>query len=207
MSPRLIALPLALAIAAAAASCGGGGGSDVADTAPPESTTSTTEASTSTTEATTTTAMNPPLRATPVQYVGLFNAQLPLTTAGATDLRLDEIADGVFGSTVDLGTTVMVFAESPAAPITAVTVVVDLGIRDNQTPVKLVAGAAIGLSDSPADVLQQFNTVVVPELSSITSLEQRFELGDLDVILTVEAPDTLRFTFVAPGGEIPAFLE
>lgn len=182
-----------------------------ADEAADESTTTTVDAETTTTRATTSTTTAAPveLDITATQYVGIFNAQLPMVADdGGVDLRLDPVTDGVYGGTVDLGTSLLVFADSPAARITSVAVIVDLDATGGQTPAKLVAGASFGLdNDDPAGVVEAFNAQVVPALTTVTERSQRFELGAVDLLMVVEGDSTLVFAYVAPGGALPAYLE
>ena len=183
----------------ALAACGGRSGDSA------EATTTTAEQTTSTTvEPTTTTVEAVRLDVTAVQYLGLFNSQLPLVAPEGIDLRLDDIAQGVFGGPVYLGTTVLVFADTPASSVTAIAVVVDLNIASG-TPAKLISASAIGLTQEPAAVVEAFLETVVPELSVVSQGRKVYPLGELDLILTVSG-QVLTFTYVRAGGDLPPFL-
>ncbi len=196
---------VAIAAALILAACGSGGD----EPATGRSTTTAGGATTTDTtiEVTATTAPAEPLDPTATQYLGLFNAQIPLLGLDGAGLQLDPVTDGVYGSTVDLGTTVLVFAESPTSKVTAVAVVVDLDITGGQTPTRLITGASLGLDDAAGDVVAAFDDQVLPSLGNITERRSEFNLGTLDLILTVTGDSVLTFTYVAPGGEIPAYLE
>lgn len=169
-------------------------------------TTTSTPQETSSSTSTTVDATPAPLDLTAVQYVGLFNVQLPLIVPDGIELELRRVAEGVYGNAVDLGTTVLVFAKTPTSRVTAVSVVVDLEITGGTTPTKLVAGASVGLNnDDPAGVVERFNERVIPELGSVSSGRTDYDLGPLDLILTADDP-AVTFTYVATGGDLPAFL-
>lgn len=188
------------------AACGGDSDAGRQSATSTTSTSQGTSSSTSTSTSTTSDGDAAPLDITAVQYVGLFNAQLPLSVPDGTDFELSPVAEGVYGSTVDLGTTVLVFAETPTSPVTAVSVVVDVEITGGTIPAKLVFGASFGLEkDDPSGVGEAFNSKVVPDLASITSARTDYDLGPLDLILTAE-DQSVTFTYVATGGELPAFL-
>jgi hypothetical protein len=146
-----------------------------------------------------------PLAVSAAKYVELFNAQLPRVAAESLDLQLDPVADGVYGGLINLVSQVLVFADSPTDQVRAVSVLIDTEASSGQLPTRLIGTAGSFLGDDPAGTLEAFNEDVVPTLDEISEAREEFHLGSLDLILTVEGPVVV-FTYLAPGGELPAFL-
>lgn len=192
---------LAVAMVVVVASCGGDDGSA----------STTTSTGSTTTTVPTTTSTTPPAALQHVvaatQYVGLFNSAAKLKSPDVDDLQLTQVADGVYGSTIDLGTQVLVFADTPSSPVTSVAVVVNAPLRDNSLPVGIIGAAGLGLTDDPVDTLQAFNEKAVPYLGTISGREN-YDLGDVDLRVTVSGNNEIvTFVYVASGAGLPPFLQ